>query len=249
MNTSVILITWNEQEMLPSCLACLEGMSMVGEIIVVDSFSTDRTIEIIKDFQKSSKKKVILHQQKFEGFADQWNVGIKKAQYDWIFFVAADETWTPQLDNVLKFVDKRPDINAIRLYTLVTFGDNKHYINQPNLDPQVRLFRRNFAWFQGRVLEEIVDKQGRLLMSCSDPDILNCNASDFPGVWRKHHQLLKSKESLLAKGKRWEAMDLLDECRRKGIPVDAGSWASWKEQEVTLEILPPEWYDPSNYLE
>lgn len=234
--------------MLPYCLACLEAMGAVGEVIAIDSFSTDRTMAILGEYQRASKKEVQVHQRAFEGFASQWNYGIDRAGYDWIFFVAADETWTPQLDRVLLSLDRRPHVNGVRVYTLVTFGDMRHYLSTADLEPQVRVFRRGFARFEGRALEEIIDGRGRSLMSCHDPDILTCHGREFDGVWRKHHQLLKSEDALAEKGRRWEALDLLGECAEKGIPVNRDSWASWKGRRDPVAALPEAWYDASNHL-
>lgn len=239
-NTSAIVLTWNEQELLPKCLDFLERMTNIGEVVILDSYSTDNTIPICKEYCRKTSKRTQLVQRKFPGFADQWNFGIDLCTLPWIFYVAADETWTNEFDKMLAALDNMPHINYVRTPTFVTFQDERHYIDGIGDDPQVRLFRRGFARFEGKVLEEIIDINGRKLMMCYDADGLNCGGpkSPFPHTWRKHHQLLKSKESLKEKGQRWAEMDLLRLCAEKGIPVNAESWASWKDVPRQVKALP-----------
>jgi glycosyltransferase involved in cell wall biosynthesis len=84
---SVVLITQNEERNLPRTLESV--MPLVrdgrGEIIVVDSGSTDRTVEIAKSYAA----KVFV--EKWKGFAAQKNSAIEKASMDWVLQLDADE--------------------------------------------------------------------------------------------------------------------------------------------------------------
>lgn len=87
MILSVVIITFNEEENLPRTLKSVEGLvrELGGEIVVVDSGSTDHTVEIAKSFGA----KVFVEQWK--GFAAQKNSAIVKAQGDWVLLLDADE--------------------------------------------------------------------------------------------------------------------------------------------------------------
>ena len=73
---SAVIITYNEEEHLEKCLRSITGI--VDDIIVVDSFSTDRTIEICNAFN------VRVVKQSFLGYKEQKNFGNSQAKYDYI---------------------------------------------------------------------------------------------------------------------------------------------------------------------
>jgi len=79
---SAVLIVKNEEKKLE---ACLESLTWVDEIIVVDSRSTDRTLEIAKRYTHK------IYERSFDNFAAQKNYGIDQASGDWILSVDADE--------------------------------------------------------------------------------------------------------------------------------------------------------------
>src|SRR5689334_5954873 len=84
---STVIITFNEEENLPRTLKSVEVLvrELGGEIIVVDSGSTDRTAEIAKSFGA----KVFV--EEWKGFAAQKNSAIEKASGDWVLLLDADE--------------------------------------------------------------------------------------------------------------------------------------------------------------
>ncbi len=87
MSLSVVIITHNEEAKLGLTLASVQSLVSdgKGEIIVVDSGSTDRTVEIAE----STGAKVFV--EEWKGFAAQKNSAIEKATGDWILSLDADE--------------------------------------------------------------------------------------------------------------------------------------------------------------
>ena len=83
MQVSAVIITYNEEENIARCIDSIEGV--VKEIIVVDSFSTDNTVQIAK------AKGAIVFQNKFEGYSQQKNFGISKCCEDFVLSLDADE--------------------------------------------------------------------------------------------------------------------------------------------------------------
>jgi len=79
---SVVLITRNEEE---NIKRCLESVRWADEIIVVDSFSTDRTVEVAKEFTP------LVYQHEYPGSTRQMELGIQYVTGDWILFIDADE--------------------------------------------------------------------------------------------------------------------------------------------------------------
>lgn len=97
MGISVVLITKNEEKNVTPCLECVRW---VDELIVVDSFSTDQTVEISKSFTD----KVL--QREWPGMVGpQRNIGLDIAESHWVLFLDADERITEALKNeILGFI-------------------------------------------------------------------------------------------------------------------------------------------------
>jgi len=91
---SVVIITHNEEENIPHCIHSVKDLA--DEILVVDSFSTDRTVEICN----SSGCKVISHP--FEGYGQQKQFGVDQAANSWILSLDADEVVTDELKQEIR---------------------------------------------------------------------------------------------------------------------------------------------------
>ena len=100
MILSVVLITHNEESNIGRTLASVQPLvaDAKGEIIVVDSGSTDRTVEIAKSYGA----KVFV--EAWKGYAAQKNSAIDKATGDWILSLDADESLEPALIEELLFL-------------------------------------------------------------------------------------------------------------------------------------------------
>ena len=90
---SGLIITYNEERNIEAVLSCF---NFCDEIIVVDSFSTDKTVEIA---QQNPKVKV--YQQEFVDYTKQRNKALSLAENDWVFFLDGDERTTPGLEKRL----------------------------------------------------------------------------------------------------------------------------------------------------
>jgi glycosyltransferase involved in cell wall biosynthesis len=100
LSLSVVLITKNEEQNLARTLASVQPLveDGQGEIIVVDSGSTDRTVEIAKSFGA----KVFV--EEWKGFPAQKNSAIEKAAGEWVFSLDADEEVSPELAEEIRWV-------------------------------------------------------------------------------------------------------------------------------------------------
>lgn len=85
-----LILTYNEEKILPECLSAL---SFIDTVFVFDSYSTDNTVEIAKDFGAHCK------QRRFDNYANQRNAALQAIpeEFDWILMVDADEIVTPEL--------------------------------------------------------------------------------------------------------------------------------------------------------
>lgn len=85
---SVIIIVQEEEE---NIRECLESVKWADEIVVVDSHSQDRTVEICKQYTEK------IYQQEWQGFAPKKALALKKATKEWVLSIDADERVTPEL--------------------------------------------------------------------------------------------------------------------------------------------------------
>ena len=83
MKISAVIITFNEEQNIARCLDSL--VDVADEILVVDSFSTDKTEQICLE------RGAIFIQNPFEGHIQQKNFAMRKASYDWVLSLDADE--------------------------------------------------------------------------------------------------------------------------------------------------------------
>lgn len=96
---SAVVLTLNEEKHLPDCLASLKW---ADETVVFDSFSTDRTEAIAREYSAR------FIQRKFLNYADQRNAALETVQADWVFFVDADERIPPALAEEIRTLTNDP---------------------------------------------------------------------------------------------------------------------------------------------
>lgn len=92
---SVIILTKNEEQDLP---ACLNALGWCNDIHVLDSGSTDKTLDIARQFDAN------IGFNPFKSFGQQRNYALENLpiKYDWILFLDADEIVTPEFQNEIK---------------------------------------------------------------------------------------------------------------------------------------------------
>jgi glycosyltransferase involved in cell wall biosynthesis len=153
MQLSVVIITHNEEATIGRTLASVQPLVAdgKGEIIVVDSGSTDRTVEIAKSFGA----KVFV--EEWKGFAAQKNSAIDKAQGDWILSLDADEEVG---DLAREFLLYFLGLDFRKLDGGILLGRRNYFLGRwirhggfyP--DDKLRLFSRGSGRFENRAVHE-----------------------------------------------------------------------------------------------
>jgi len=137
---SALIITRNEEQNIQNVL---ENLSFADEIIVVDSFSSDRTFEIASSF-----KNVKTVQHSFENFASQRNYAINLASNSWILFIDADERVTPNLKKEIETViNEENKAVAYFMYRTFMFKDKRLRFSGWQTDKIIRLFKKENAFY------------------------------------------------------------------------------------------------------
>jgi len=136
---SVTIITYNEEKNIERCLKSVE--TITDEIIVVDSFSSDKTEEIARKFN------IRFIQNKFEGHIEQKNFAVTQAKHNYILSLDADEVLSPKLLELIKEVKNNWQYDAYYFNRLNNFCGKwiKHSGWYP--DKKLRLWdRRKAKW-------------------------------------------------------------------------------------------------------
>ena len=145
---SVLIITFNEEIHIKSLL---HNIDFADEIIVVDSFSTDKTVEIITSF-----KDVQLIHHPFVNYTLQRNFALDQAKNEWVLFIDADERLTPDLKNEVLFtINNNNTASAYLIYRTFMFKNLKLHFSGWQTDKIFRLFNRiNCRYTEDRMVHE-----------------------------------------------------------------------------------------------
>jgi glycosyltransferase involved in cell wall biosynthesis len=136
---SAVVITYNEERYIAQCISSV--MDVADEVVVVDSFSTDRTPEICKAMGVS------FYQQKFLGYREQKTFAMGLAKYNHILSLDADEALSVELRNSILDIKDRITFDGYKVYRLNNYCGV--WMNKTSLYPEgkLRLFdRRKGAW-------------------------------------------------------------------------------------------------------
>jgi len=137
---SALVITYNEEH---NIREVLNNLVFADEIIVVDSFSTDKTFEIA-----SSYKNVKAFQRTFDNFALQRNYTIDLASNPWILFIDADERVTPELQHEINtIINQEKSASAYFMHRDFIFKDRKLRFSGWQTDKIIRLFKKENAFY------------------------------------------------------------------------------------------------------
>ena len=149
MPISVVIITHNEERNLPRTL---EQLRWCDDVIVVDSFSQDRTPEIAQAFQC----RVV--QQHFQGYGAQKNLGISLAKHDWVLSIDADEVLSQELQLELQQLDlARSEYQGYFLSIRHVFMNKAFRYGKESAYPHLRLFHKKYGQYNlDQVHEKVV---------------------------------------------------------------------------------------------
>ena len=150
---SAIIITKDEEA---NIRECLESLAWVDEIIVVDSGSSDRTVEICREFTQR------VYGHDWLGFGPQKNLALKYATSEWVFSIDADERVGDELRDEIVALLQEPQDDAYEIPRLSSYCGR--FIRHSGWRPDyvLRLFRRDRARFSEDLVHERVLCEGQV---------------------------------------------------------------------------------------
>lgn len=138
---SVAIITFNEEHNIERCIKSVQDIA--DEILVVDSFSTDKTEEIC------SRHNVNFIKNKFEGHIQQKNFALDKAQHDYVLSLDADEALDDDLKKAIKEVKSNFEYDGYSFNRLTHYVDQWIYRCGWYPDTKLRLMKKSKARWTG----------------------------------------------------------------------------------------------------
>jgi len=145
---SVVIITFNEENNIDRCIDSVKDVA--DEIIILDSYSTDNTVEIARS------KGAIIYQQRFQGYGPQKNDALKYCSHDLVLCLDADEVPNNLLTQEILQVKKVPGHDAYFMNRCTNYCGKfiRHGSWYP--DKKIRLFNKKMAkWSNGMIHETI----------------------------------------------------------------------------------------------
>lgn len=145
---TAIVPTFNEEKKLERCL---KSLNWADELIVVDSFSTDGTLEIARKYAD----KVLEHEYGYSAAQKNWT--IPQAEHEWIFLLDADEYATDELIAEVKAcVTSEPKEWGFWIKRRNFFMGKRIKYSNMQTDAVVRLFRKECRYEDKQVHAEII---------------------------------------------------------------------------------------------
>ncbi|TGE27178.1 glycosyltransferase family 2 protein [Hymenobacter metallicola] len=146
ISLSVVIITFNEEANIGRCLAAVPDVA--DEVLVVDSFSTDRTVAICQQHGA----RVVQHA--FEGYVEQKNYATAQARHDYVLQLDADEVLTDELRAAITQIKTNWQHAGYTLARLTNYCGSwvRHGGWYP--DRKLRLYDRRLGQWEGLLLHE-----------------------------------------------------------------------------------------------
>lgn len=201
MKISASIIVFNEEENIKELC---ETVSWCDEIVIIDSASTDKTVEIARQFTDK------IFQREFKGYKDKHEFADSKTTGDWIFWIDADERVTPELRQSIESLKKMPEADLpdgfwIARKTWYLGRWIKHSGWYP--DYQMRLYRKSASYWDGVSPHEVAHVKGKT--EKLDGEFLHFTKRSLS----EHHHVLDRYSTLAAdylvkKGKTANAFNL-----------------------------------------
>jgi glycosyltransferase involved in cell wall biosynthesis len=154
---SVCIISFNEEQNIEDCLQSVKNVA--DEIVVVDSFSTDRTVEIASRYTDS------IYHEKFTGYIEKKNLAVSKAKHDWILSLDCDERLSPELESsILSIKDHLEEQRTAYRMPRKTFYVYRWLNHCWYPDKKIRLFNKHKAKWGGiNPHDKVVMDKGQII--------------------------------------------------------------------------------------
>ncbi|PCC70939.1 Glycosyltransferase involved in cell wall bisynthesis [Nannocystis exedens] len=174
---AVVILTRDEELNLPKALASIAGRCPV---LIVDSHSVDRTEAVAREYGAE----FVVH--KFEDYSKQRNWALEQVQdrFEWIYFLDADEEFTPALWDEVQATIRRDDLDGAYVRWDVRILGRKLKHGEFTHAMMLRLMRPRVARFSRGINERVDDKD--LRVTVLKARMIHRDAKPMSELFRKH---------------------------------------------------------------
>jgi glycosyltransferase involved in cell wall biosynthesis len=169
---TAVVLTRNEEEMIADCL---DSLTFCSEILVIDSQSTDMTVDIARRY----KAKII--EDTTDDFSEKRNKGLHHAKNEWLLYVDADERVSPQLKMSIEHVVESEELKSGYEVTRRNFYLGNH--EWPTTERFIRLFQKDKLLTWKGKLHESPQVKGDI--GTLDGDLLHFTHRTLSGMLEK----------------------------------------------------------------
>lgn len=189
-------IIYNEESYIEKLIQ--EVSLFADEIIIVDSFSTDKTVQIIQKYPH-----VRLIQRKFDNFTNQKNFAIEQAKNNWVTFFDADERISKTLsEEILSIVNSQNSCDAYWVYRKFYLEGKYIKYSAWQNDKVIRLFRKDKCRYKAeKYVHETLECNGKVCFMKNKLDHYSFSSWESYIAKLDHYSRLKAEE-LYRKGKK-----------------------------------------------
>ncbi len=147
-NISVVIITYNEEKNIKDCL---ESVKWADEIIVIDAYSQDRTVEICKGYTDK------IFKRPWSGYGEQKNYGLSMVKNEWALFLDADERISDTLITEIANISNGEPCDGYYIPRKSFYLNRQIKHGDWNPDLKLRLVRaQNAKWDEALVHERLI---------------------------------------------------------------------------------------------
>ena len=202
ITATALILTYNEENNIERTLAAL---SWIREVVIVDSGSTDRTLEIAQ----TSRPNVRIVKRAFDTHATQWNFGLAQVSTSWVLTLDADYEVSPELVEEIQRLQPDEDVAGYEAqFEYRIFGRPLRASVYP---PRIVLFRRDRATYYDEGHTQRLRANGRVI-SLSGP-IYHDDRKSF-GHWLGAQNRYAKLEARHLHRVPWNQLGLADRLRR-----------------------------------
>jgi glycosyltransferase involved in cell wall biosynthesis len=187
---TAIILTLNEEKNLSECILSIKDY--VSQIIIVDSFSSDKTEQIANKHQADFvQNKWVNYSQQF-----QWGLDNANIENEWVLRIDADERWTEVGFNLLSKELCKEDINGVFVKIKIFFMDR--WISHGTIYPNyfLRVFRKSSGKIEQRWMDEHIQVEGATTHSEIDVIEYNHDRQADIGGWTDKHNSYAIREAI-----------------------------------------------------
>lgn len=235
-----VILTYNEAANIERTL---QQLTWANHIVVVDSFSTDETLDLLARYPQ-----VEVHQRKFDTHATQWNYGVSLVKTPWALSLDADYCLSDALIDELKTLDPDGEGDSYMIpFRYCVFGKP---LRGNILPPRAALFRRHKAAYIDDGHTQLLQCQGTVA-ALKSPILHDDRKSLNRWLWAQDRYALLEVQKLLEKSP--AELGWSDRCRRlPGLSaaiilvycliLKGGIWDGWAGwhyafQRVVAELI------------